>query len=248
MTAPAPEQPQQPPPPPPPEQPEGGPTAADAALVAELAVLLASAGAAAAASGSAVLAAIVALLLRLPRRRGEPPVPRIAAVAVAKLVLQQPPVRQVAQVREAGRRMQRINIQRRAQYLIAAARRVTRSLGADQSREALVKALGRERRYWQQHLQASAKRTQAAAGVDAAADQHGKTVVDNRGRRRVLLSWRSVNDERTTAECRAANGKLFYADQPPKIGYPGTVHVHCRCRPASPGSAREFVDGGTLTS
>jgi hypothetical protein len=46
-----------------------------------------------------------------------------------------------------------------------------------------------------------------------------------------LLGWYSRNDDRTSAECLAAHGKNFDPNVIPPIGYPGSVHPHCRCRP-----------------
>lgn len=237
MTAPTATQPppqQQPPAPPPPETPPAGEAMADAAIVAGLAVLLASAAA------TPPLAAIVALLTRPPQRRGEPRVSRPAATAVAKLALQETPPRG-ERIGEAGRQMQRLNIQRRAQFLLAAARRVTRQIGVDPSRETLTKALRAEQRFWRQHREASAKRTRAAAVADSAADQHG--VPTKTG---TVLGWAAEMDERTTAECRAANGKNWLVERPPRIGIPGTVHVHCRCRPVPPYRTKQLVGGGQL--
>lgn len=237
MTAPAPVQ--QPPPPaapaqpPPPEQPMS-----DAAIVAALAALLVSA--AAAAVTSTLVAAIVALLVRPPERRGEVRVTRTAATAVARLVLQQRD-RQVEPLGMAGRRMQRLNVQRRAQFLLAAARRVTRQIGTGRTREALVKALSAEQRFWRQHQEATAKRAQAAASTDSAIERHGVQTTSG-----TVLGWSAVNDDRTSAECRAAHGKNWVLQRPPQIGIPGTVHVHCRCKPVKPWPTKRLVGGGQL--
>jgi len=63
----------------------------------------------------------------------------------------------------------------------------------------------------------------AAAQVDTAVMDHG-----------LLLGWHSVNDRRTSPECRAANRHNFRADDMPLIGFPGAVHPHCRCWPGAP--------------
>lgn len=208
---------------------------ADAAIVAALAVLLASATVTA-----PPLGAIVALLIRPPEHRSEPRVLRPVATAVARMLLAQPDA-QADPLGAAGRRMQRTNIQRRAQFLLNAARRVTRKVGVDVSRETLVKALRAEQRFWRQHLQASEKRRNAAATADTAADVHGTP-----SRAGTVLGWSAVNDDRTTAECRAAHGKNWVLERPPRIGIPGTVHVHCRCRPVAPWPTRRLVGGGQL--
>jgi hypothetical protein len=49
-----------------------------------------------------------------------------------------------------------------------------------------------------------------------------------------LLGWNTVIDERTSAECRAADGKNYYATAMPDIGFPGSVHPACRCYPSGP--------------
>jgi uncharacterized protein with gpF-like domain len=51
-----------------------------------------------------------------------------------------------------------------------------------------------------------------------------------RGNGDLPLRWDAQLDRRTTPECRAADGGIFTASQPPTIGYPGTVHMSCRCR------------------
>src|SRR5438105_11350300 len=236
MTAPAPTQPQQPPP----QESQGQQAVEDAAIVAGLAVLLAAL--------FPSLPSIVALLIRPPKRRGEIRVSRIAGTAAARLVLAwSDPTTEPHGA--AGARMQRLNIQRRAQYLLAAARRITRQLGPDRSREAVVKALQAERRYWQQHVYAGQKREQAAATADSVAAQDGvQQPTDTRGKVGTVLGWMARMDDRTTAECRAAHGKNWIVERPPRIGLPGTVHVHCRCLPVPPYRTRQLVGGGQLPS
>lgn len=122
----------------------------------------------------------------------------------------------------------RLNLMRRAQFTVASARRVQQSLigarsaGTPLSR-ALADAVTRERRYYGQHLLASWGRDNAAARVDSQAMTSGR-----------LLGWYTVLDSHTSAECRAANRHNFYADQMPRIGYPGMVHPACRCLPGPP--------------
>jgi hypothetical protein len=92
-------------------------------------------------------------------------------------------------------------------------------------------AMAKESRYFRLHLNAMSNRLARADEMDRAAAD-----VARPGSRthRPLLGWRAVMDDRTTAECRAANGKNFYADREPLIGWPGTVHTKCRCRPTAP--------------
>lgn len=107
----------------------------------------------------------------------------------------------------------------RAAYLVAAARRVQ---AAVRSGSSLRAALAAERPNLMAHLAAQANRRQAALAVDKAAARHG-----------LLLGWRARMDSRTSAECAAADGKNFDVRRPPAIGWPGSVHPHCRCRPVA---------------
>lgn len=115
----------------------------------------------------------------------------------------------------------------RAAYLLNAAKRIERSLAGDKS---LVQAIRDERRYYLQHRDAQSRRAEAARQVDVAAQSFGP-----------LLGWYSVNDSRSSPECKAADGKNFPADRRPAIGYPGTTHPHCRCRAGLP-----FKNGAML--
>lgn len=108
----------------------------------------------------------------------------------------------------------------RAAYLLAAAGRVRTSMTAGMSVE---EALAAEQRFTVAHLQAQANRARAAVAVDKAAAQH----------RSGLLGWKARMDSRTSAECRAADGRNFSVFAPPAIGLPGSVHPHCRCRPVA---------------
>jgi hypothetical protein len=116
---------------------------------------------------------------------------------------------------------------RRAQYVIAAAKRV---LGA--ARDARAKGepvgvairaqLAKERRYYEQHQAAMWNRAAAAGKTDMAAAEHGP-----------LLGWNTIIDGRESAECRNADRKNYRASKMPRIGFPGAVHPHCRCFPGS---------------
>lgn len=128
----------------------------------------------------------------------------------------------------AQKAMLETNAYRRAAYVIAAIKRITASLSdaastGESQAEALAAARQRETRYFNQHVQADAQRVLAGSKIDALASSHGE-----------LLGWYAKNDSRTTQECRDADGKNFYADTPPDIGYPGVVHLHCRCEPGKP--------------
>jgi len=114
----------------------------------------------------------------------------------------------------------RLNAARRAAFLMQVLRRVSRS---GPSLAAMRQRLAREATYARAHIEASNKRELAARAVQGAVDKHGE-----------LLGWYATNDERTTAECREADGRNFTASQMPPIGYPGAVHPHCRCTAGPP--------------
>lgn len=122
----------------------------------------------------------------------------------------------------------RLNLIRRAQFLVASSRRITTDLRRSHSEnkpiyQALLDAGARERRFYGQHQEALWTRMRAAAQVDTAVMDHGP-----------LLGWYAVHDAHTSAECRAADRHNFRADQMPAIGFPGAVHPHCRCMPGPP--------------
>jgi hypothetical protein len=208
----------------------------DTALALAIAALLAGATAAVAAAGVAAMIAALKLRFKLTSAAWQ------ALGAVLGLVTEKPhPVAGAGG--QASAQVSRMNAARRAQYVVAAAKRV---LGA--ARDARAKgepvgaavrdALATERRYYQMHLAAMANRADAAAETDTAAAKYGK-----------LLGWKSVLDSRTSAECRAAHGKNYLASRMPDIGFPGAVHPSCRCEPVAswpggkllPGSGPRFA-------
>jgi hypothetical protein len=128
----------------------------------------------------------------------------------------------------------RENHLRRAQFAIATGQRMTSAILSARSRgetarSAIADTLPRERRYFGQHIEAAWNRARAAAQVDQAYFAYGN-----------LLGWYSVRDRSTSPECRAAHGGNFTVDAPPAIGWPGSVHPHCRCWPGAP------VPGGRM--
>ena len=146
-----------------------------------------------------------------------------AALAV---VMERPPDRSGFYGPATGRTA-RLNLIRRAQFLVNSARRLAGDLArvasGEQGAASLLDAISRERRYYGQHQEALWTRMQAAAKVDTAVMEHG-----------LLLGWYTTLDARTSPECRAANRHVFRADQMPSIGYPGAVHPRCRCLPGAP--------------
>jgi hypothetical protein len=200
-------------------------------------------------------------------------IPPDVAAAVLKMTLAVSPVPRTSRIQLAAdppptttrRRTQLFNLARRAAYLITAGRRVAANVlraplldpntlddpaaaspgtfdpGSDADEQATITgrlvalrdALGGELPNWLSHVAAARRRDDAASAVDAAAHEHGD-----------LLGWQTVLDERTTPECRAANGLNFYADDPPAIGAPGTVHGFCRCVAVGPFDGAGLVGGG----
>lgn len=137
----------------------------------------------------------------------------------------------------ATRQVARLNLLRRAQFAVSALNRIAADVRQARSRgqpvaQALAESVARERRYFGMHREAIWNRDKAAAQVDSSALSYG-----------MLLGWHTVLDKHTSAECRAANGRNFYADAMPLIGFPGGVHPHCRCYPGRP-----WPGGGILPS
>jgi hypothetical protein len=152
---------------------------------------------------------------------------RKALTSALEVVMSMPPDRQ-GFYGPATSYVSRLNLARRAQFLVASSRRLhtvavtARSHGQGITR-ALLGQLGSERRYYGQHMQAIWQRSQAAARIDSASMLYGN-----------LLGWNTVLTPTTTRECLAADGKNFYADHPPSIGWPGMAHPGCRCWPGAP--------------
>lgn len=128
----------------------------------------------------------------------------------------------------AVRATRRSELTYRAAYLLNAARRIHADLRAGRS---IGQAMGRERTNWAAHLDARDRRMVAAADIDVAAKAYGD-----------LLGWYSMDDARTSEECRLAGGHNFHVGARPLIGYPGTVHPNCRCRPGMPYDGAKTVD------
>jgi hypothetical protein len=194
---------------PPPQQPQAGQT------VAQVATVLA---------GATTVAAALAMLMPLlyfQRMR------EMEVRSILHVVLGHPP-EATGISGPATERIWRLNLIRRAQYVVAAVLRLHREVDGAVSRgenplTALLAGVERERRYYALHLLAGWNRMDAAARVDTAVMQVG-----------LLLGWNTVIDSHTSPECLAANGHNFRADHMPKIGYPGAVHPHCRCYAGPP--------------
>jgi hypothetical protein len=147
--------------------------------------------------------------------------------AVIAIETRYPPDR-IEGVGPATRWAAHANIARRSAFFVAAAHRIQDGLAGAASRgepraEALDRLAETESRYFGQHFEANQGRIMAGSAIDGAAYRWGK-----------VLGWQSVHDARTSPECKAADGRNFLAAIPPAIGYPGTVHPHCRCHPVAP--------------
>lgn len=117
----------------------------------------------------------------------------------------------------------------RAAYILAASRRVRDKVRTGTPRDV---AMRQEQTYFDQHTQAMQNRRAAAIATDNMARRYGAT-----------LGWHATLDARTTPECRAAHGKNFSVLQRPAIGWPGSVHRNCRCKPGPKFRSSETVYG-----
>jgi hypothetical protein len=202
-----------------PQQPPPEPqqdAAADAAAVTAIATALV--GAASALAALALLGGSALVTWKVSRG---------AMRAALEVVMAMPP-EQTGVAGSATMNASRTNLIRRAQFALAAARRLTKDMIEARSRgestlKALAAGMARERRYFGMHRDAIWQRAQAAMQVDMAAWTWGD-----------MLGWNTVLDSRTSADCRAANGANFRASSVPLIGYPGSVHPHCRCYAGPP--------------
>lgn len=213
--------------PPDPEQQQQPESQHEAETVAAIAALLAAAGAAGATymAGQVAQAGITNALrgLGLSRKQAGRLVELDAARPSPPVIPLQPSTRAVF----------RDGPTYRAHYLVNAAKRIL--VAATPGGQTLGDAVDKEQRYFRQHQTAQVVREQAAARIDAAANSYGQ-----------LLGWHAVLDDRTTPECRDADGKNFYASRPPAIGLPGLKHAgNCRCYPGPPHDGAQLVDPDT---
>lgn len=151
--------------------------------------------------------------------------------AVAKALLtvtDRRPLSVVAGVGPAVRQTAAGEATYRAMYLLNAADRVQARIKTGTSPADAVRA---ELGNYRAHLAAQQNRAVSAVAVDRAARRFGP-----------VLGWRAVMDARTSAECRRADGKNFSLTSRPLIGWPGSVHPHCRCRPVAAFAGAGFVD------
>lgn len=137
----------------------------------------------------------------------------------------------------AQKAMLETNAYRRAAYIVSATKRVSAAIedartAGESEAEAAATAQRNEDRYFNQQAQADQSRVLVGSAVDAQAMANGPE-----------LGWYAQDDEKTSPECAAADGKNFYADTPPDIGYPGSVHPHCRCTSGPPHAHADMLAG-----
>jgi hypothetical protein len=205
---------QQPPPPPPADLDD------PAIAIAVAAVLAGTLG-----PGVTVAATVAALKVRFALTAAAV----TALGAVLNVVLEHPPP-VTGVIGAASEQTSRMNAARRAQYVIAAAKRVMVAVVEARSKgepigAAIRAQLAKEQRFYSMHQQAMWNRAAAAGKIDMEAATHGN-----------LLGWYARrNDGRTTPECQAADRHNFYVTRPPNIGLPGIgPHAGCRCEPGPP--------------
>lgn len=202
-----------------PAQPAAAPATSTSQQDEDQLIILLATALLTATAASAVLATI------LPRLRSLPiPIPPSPMLMVLHLVMSMQH-EQTGAAGPASMAVIRLNSLRRAQFAVAAGHRVTSDLLSARSRgetasSVLARSIARERRYYGAHLEANWQRATAAIRVDQASWAYGD-----------VLGWNAVHDAHTSAECRAADGKNFLAAVMPAIGWPGSVHPHCRCYP-----------------
>lgn len=131
------------------------------------------------------------------------------------------------------------NAFRRAAYLVNAVRRLAPAVASGDV-DRIQRAERAEDRYFAAFLEAERRRGVAASAVALIASQFG---INAQGE--LLLGWQAVLDNRTSADCRWAHKRNFNALVAPRIGYPGTVHLDCRCRPRRPWNTDLRVEHGT---
>jgi len=143
-----------------------------------------------------------------------------------------PPVQVLVQVAT-------MNAFRRAAYLANAVQRLAPAVASGDA-DRLFRAERAEDRYFEQFQAAERRRNAAGQRVALLAGNYG---LDARGE--LLMGWNATLDSRTSADCRWAHGRNFNALVMPPIGYPGTVHLLCRCEPRAPWDTRKRVEIGT---
>ena len=131
------------------------------------------------------------------------------------------------------------NAFRRAAYLANAVQRLAPAFSSSDA-DRIFRAERAEDRFFEQFQEAERRRNAAGQRVALLAGNYG---LDARGE--LLMGWNATLDSRTSADCRWAHGRNFNALVMPPIGYPGMVHLLCRCEPREPWNTRKRVEIGT---
>lgn len=122
----------------------------------------------------------------------------------------------------------------RAAYVANAAQRIQRSLDSGATEQ---EALRREAPHYQSHEHARKGRLESAAQVQTAARIFGWP--QERGH---LVGWYLNPLLNNEAECIAASGHNFYAEEGTVIGLPGSVHNNCGCYAGPPWAGSSLVN------
>jgi hypothetical protein len=162
--------------------------------------------------------------------------PVLAALGLAKRSASRPNARLAQHLIEPGTRQYEIvtrtrndDLYFRAAYVVRAARRIQTRVDGDG--KSLREAIAEERPNYVAHLTARRRRLDVAARVATAEVMFGP-----------LLGWYRNPLLDSDADCIAADGHNFYAEQIPVIGYPGSVHPNCGCTPGPPHEDAGLVD------
>jgi hypothetical protein len=196
-----------------------------------------AAAAAAALAAEVTVPAVTAVLAKLYFQAG---IERPALQAALQIVMSMPP-EATGIAGPATAQVAYLNQVRRGQMVVSIGRRITGDLRSAVSAgknplRALLDGVERERRYFGMHRDAIWSRAKAAMAVDMAVLDHG-----------LLLGWQTYRDDHTTPDCLAADGKNFRADSMPLIGFPGTVHAKCRCKPVGPFPGAPMLPSAGIT-
>lgn len=102
----------------------------------------------------------------------------------------------------------------RAQYILAAAKRLTSALALN----VYPQAARLEQNFLKMHRKAGVNRLRAAGDLDSVAIAEGPWLI-----------WQTQHDSTVEPDCRALDGRMFTIDHLPDGQIPGAVHPYCRC-------------------
>jgi len=119
----------------------------------------------------------------------------------------------------------------RGAYVLKAAQRVQDAVNGGTP---LERALATEQRYFRMHEQARKHRLDMVTMTQRIGQRFGETVTSPSGATRTLVGWYHNPLIQNDAECLAASGHNFYAEEGTKLGFPGAVHLGCGCYAGPP--------------